>query len=353
MGNHIKVSVIVPVYNSEQYVRAAVESILAQDCDGFEVLLVDDGSTDASGCICDELASLDGRVRVFHRANGGMCAARNFAIARARGDYLAFADNDDVVLPGFLSANYALAEANDADVVYFGRRRDVLDEEGRVIHTSVSAAKEQGVFRGDEIFRRFDLVRYGSDAVWRGLYRRSLLVDYGICFDERLTHGSEDRLFNLSVYDVARCIVLNPDVYYVWLRRPSHSMSFKIDENYLLGRKLDLDAEHELLDSHAVKRMIPELYGRLMTRNLVSTLQDSAYGVLGGASLRELDEGLDLLRDMYEPYFDELRHVPLERSRRLLLDALRDRRWWVLRAYVWGGRVVIRRREAKARRRSR
>ena len=101
-SNTIAVSIIMPVYNSEKYLKSCVDSILSQDFDSYELLLIDDGSTDGSPEICDDVARRDARVRVFHKENGGICEARNYGLQRAQGEYIAFSDHDDIVLPGFL-----------------------------------------------------------------------------------------------------------------------------------------------------------------------------------------------------------------------------------------------------------
>lgn len=101
------ISVIVPVYNTAKYLRRCVDSILAQTYRDFELLLIDDGSTDASGTICDEYAALDSRVRVFHKPNGGVSSARNLGLDSARGQWITFADSDDRVDQRWL-ANFDL-----------------------------------------------------------------------------------------------------------------------------------------------------------------------------------------------------------------------------------------------------
>ncbi|EME8139564.1 glycosyltransferase, partial [Enterococcus faecium] len=92
-----EISIIVPIYNVEQYLRKCVDSILAQTFTDFEVILVDDGSPDNSGAICDEYAKLDSRVRVIHKENGGLSDARNAGIEIAKGKYLGFVDSDDFI----------------------------------------------------------------------------------------------------------------------------------------------------------------------------------------------------------------------------------------------------------------
>lgn len=96
-----KVSIIVPVYNAENYLRRCVDSILSQTFSDFEILLIDDGSLDCSGVICDEFKSIDSRVRVFHKDNGGVSSARNHGLDKAEGEWIAFVDSDDYVAPNF------------------------------------------------------------------------------------------------------------------------------------------------------------------------------------------------------------------------------------------------------------
>ena len=92
-----KISVIVPVYNTEKYLRRCIDSVLAQTYQDFELLLIDDGSKDSSGAICDEYAAKDARVRVFHKENGGVSSARNLGLDNARGEWVTFVDSDDYI----------------------------------------------------------------------------------------------------------------------------------------------------------------------------------------------------------------------------------------------------------------
>ena len=99
----IKISIIVPVYNSEKYLPETAQSILKQSFSDFELILVDDGSKDGSGKICDQLAAKDTRIKVIHKTNGGICSARNAGLKEAAGEYIAFCDNDDIYLPSCIS----------------------------------------------------------------------------------------------------------------------------------------------------------------------------------------------------------------------------------------------------------
>ena len=123
MKEDIKVSIVVPVYNVEKYLNQCVDSVLAQTYKNIEVILVDDGATDASPAICDEYAEKDNRVKVVHKKNGGLSSARNSGIKVATGDYLMFIDSDD-----YWNADFVLRElidktlASDADITCFGYR---------------------------------------------------------------------------------------------------------------------------------------------------------------------------------------------------------------------------------------
>ena len=114
------ISVIVPVYNVERYLARCIDSILAQTFMDFELILIDDGSPDNSGRICDEYAAKDARIRVFHQENGGVSSARNHGIDAALGEYVCFVDSDDLILPTYLETLFETITENDADIATCG-----------------------------------------------------------------------------------------------------------------------------------------------------------------------------------------------------------------------------------------
>ena len=109
--NDILVSVILPVYNVEKYLIKCLDSVIRQTYQKLEIILVDDGSTDSSGKICDEYANKDGRIKVFHKKNGGLSDARNYGIERSTGEYLAFIDSDDYVDDDYIEFLMNLTES--------------------------------------------------------------------------------------------------------------------------------------------------------------------------------------------------------------------------------------------------
>lgn len=121
----MKISIIVPVYNTEKYIHACIDSILSQSITDFELLLINDGSTDWSGEICYEYAQKDSRIRVFHKKNGGVSSARNLGIEEAVGDYLHFVDADDIVLSGaYEYLNTVISEFSHPDIICFKSQKD-------------------------------------------------------------------------------------------------------------------------------------------------------------------------------------------------------------------------------------
>ncbi|MFB4033578.1 glycosyltransferase family 2 protein, partial [Streptococcus pneumoniae] len=110
------ISVIVPVYNVEEYLKQCLDSILEQTFSNYEVILVNDGSTDSSGLICQEYAEKDTRIRYFEKENGGLSDARNYGIEQAQGEYLTFVDSDDLLDASHLTILYDALVNNDADI---------------------------------------------------------------------------------------------------------------------------------------------------------------------------------------------------------------------------------------------
>lgn len=180
------ISVIMPVYNSEKYLRDAIESVLKQTFTDFELLLIDDGSKDGCGTICDEYSKKDARVITVHQENTGMCGARNRGIEMARGEYIAFSDNDDIFLPGLLEVNYRVAKEYNADMVKYGRRT-LHVQDGEFFNEHIRQFPFQVLEKNDlpdeyVRCRNRDIL----NAVWDGIYRKDILLKNTIRFDTRL-----------------------------------------------------------------------------------------------------------------------------------------------------------------------
>lgn len=165
------ISVIVPVYNVEAYLGRCMDSILAQTYQNLEVILVDDGTKDASDKICDDYAARDPRVKVIHKENGGLSSARNAGIDIARGDYLGFVDSDDWIEPEMYETMLSLAQKYEVKLVCAGR----YDFSSRRNEKTVGLCpKKEEVITGMELLGRTFTWDGCDSAAWDKLYHRSL-----------------------------------------------------------------------------------------------------------------------------------------------------------------------------------
>ncbi len=250
----MKISVIMPVYNSEKYLRQCADSILSQDFDSFELLLIDDGSTDGSAAICDSLAQQDSRVRVYHKANGGICHSRNFGLEQARGEYIAFSDHDDMVEPGFLRDNYEAAKRANADIVKFGRKAMLLRGD-TVVKTNVRAFPDKTFLKQDMQDNFLQLAFDGAmTCVWDGLFRRAFLESHQLCFDLYYKKGGEDVAFCNACFARAEVLVLREKVYYNHYIRVGYSTSTKADDGRLARFARLRDSLHDSLSLLGIDR---------------------------------------------------------------------------------------------------
>lgn len=219
----VDASVIVPVYNVKQYLKTCVESVCSQTVKNIEIILVDDGSRDGSGEMCDELAKADERISVIHQDNAGQGAARNRAMAKARGEYICFVDSDDAILPHELEDNIALARKYDADIVNFGYRDRFVSAEGELIaERNEVVPKLEGCYSFEAFWQNF-LDAQGTYFTCR-IFRRDYIEKNGLHFAE--TKMGEDNYFLACVYDTPfHNIVFNREAYYLYSLRPHSSMT--------------------------------------------------------------------------------------------------------------------------------
>lgn len=166
--NAVRVSVIVPVYNVASYLPACLESLLNQKMSNIEFILVDDGSTDESGAICDDYGRKDSRIVVLHKKNGGLSSARNAGIEKARGKYIGFVDGDDWVSPDMYEALYSLAEKHQAQIAA-GR----FCETGSGIAEEISCTSSVTVLKPEDTLKKFFL-RQITESVCDKLFLKSL-----------------------------------------------------------------------------------------------------------------------------------------------------------------------------------
>lgn len=219
------ITVIVPIYNAEKYLHRCIDSILAQSYTDFELLLIDDGSPDNCGAICEEYAAKDSRIRVFHKENGGVSSARNLGLNNAKGSYITFCDADDYVCEDWLSA-YRLAIGENTDLAIQG----ILE-----IGNEQEISKSIGVREGSTLYEKQQLILtlFVEDLFCYTvvkLFRRSVIETFNIRFDECSALG-EDAQFIAKYLEYAMSFVCVDYIgYYYYL--PSEHKVYKGSSNY-------------------------------------------------------------------------------------------------------------------------
>lgn len=223
------ISIIMPVYNSEKFLKSAIESVLQQSYIDFELILIDDGSTDNSGSICDYYANKDSRIKVVHQKNGGICIARNKGLQLAKGEYISFIDNDDLFDKYLLEDNYLLAQKYDADIVTFG----VGNFENETCIERFDTDKKHIYYYSEKDIQSnyFWLRSNYLSNVWNKLFRRELIFNNQIIFQESFKFGYEDYIFNIQSVCRAKNMVANSKRYYIHFARMNHSTSLKYNFN--------------------------------------------------------------------------------------------------------------------------
>ena len=211
----MKYSVIIPVYNVEKYINRCLKSILSQRYNDLEIILIDNGSTDRSGSICDIYANEGANISVYHIENHGVGSARNFGLSKARGEFIYFVDSDDYLV-GNLFAEFEDKLTPDLDLLVFSYYNSFEQE-----MTEKNRTKKILPYNGS--YDKYDFSKIFKDlflsdmlyTVWNKLYRREFLIENNISF-EKYELG-EDVRFNLDVYHKVNKVYLSQESYYVYV----------------------------------------------------------------------------------------------------------------------------------------
>lgn len=249
-----KFSVVVPMYNVESYLGECVNSIRRQTLEDIEIILVDDGSPDRCGEMAEEYAKLDNRIKVIHRANGGLGPARNSGIEVAKGEYIGFVDSDDWIEPDMYERLYSAAISSNADVVYTGLKTVSHGRVGTVLEHPFADRTLKGTKEIFELRKGFygaaparvkdEPVLVSADVAG---YRRSFIEDNQFRF---MAVRSEDKFFNNHVCRIANTVSCISGAPYCYRKddQPSITKTFNrktIDSFFGLFRLLELMADEE------------------------------------------------------------------------------------------------------------
>lgn len=226
-----KISVIIPVYNTEEYVGKCIQSILEQNFIDFELLLIDDGSADRSGEICDEYAKRDKRIIVFHQENGGVTSARRCGVLHASGEFITFVDSDDRLTP-------------DALATLIAKMKDGID-------VVISSMLVEEVITGEELLKRF-LENRIPVVLWGKLYRKFLFESDEVMDIKREICVGEDFLMNIKLATRVKTAYLLPKKVYSYrtnLQSVSHTWHDTLEYEKMLVSEVEKAIENVKIEN--------------------------------------------------------------------------------------------------------
>lgn len=239
----IDVSIIMPVYNAEKFLNNTIQSILLQSYSNFELIIINDGSSDNTQLLCEDFQKKDNRIRLINTENQGICKARNLGLSLAIGEYILFCDHDDIFESNLVEDNISLIKEKNSEWVKFGKRELILVDEKVVSEKKIiQEYKEFKYINLNEDF--YTLLNNDTlTFVWDSIFKREIIQKYKIQFDEYFTVGNEDIAFCLNYLERCNRLIVNPQIYYTHYARLGISTSSKfsnekIESSIYLGNKI-------------------------------------------------------------------------------------------------------------------
>ena len=259
-----KVSILMPAYNAERYIVAAIDSVVAQSYGDWELIIVDDASSDNTGAICDQYALKDKRIKIFHHVeNKGISIGKNEALKYASGEYITFCDDDDIMDSKTLEDNLYLIEKNNAQIVRWSYKTVKINSENIVTDEILRICRNNTYHNREEIFRDYENVHEVLSCDWTGLYDRKFLNRYNIKFNENYRYGGEDTEFNILTLQYVDRMVMNSGIYYSWNLRKNHSTTAKRNINFCYSMIEVAYKEKKLLKKNCLNfKKFWEIYGK-------------------------------------------------------------------------------------------
>lgn len=326
------ISVIIPIYNAEMYLKYCIDSVLRSSYHDFELLLVDDGSTDGSNSICYEYAKKDSRIRVLAQDNEGVSSARNHAIQESRGEWVIFLDSDDKISENFLSLIHGYG--GTAELLFF----DFAYSAEQIVwnkKVAVIEMKADDRIKADLIgkcIRMKQLVEGGNTNLCSPCakaYRREVLMENHICFPKSVSLG-EDELFNLEYFQyITEYAYIRTPVYSVTMRRDSLSHKYRptlLEEDYLFQEML-----RDYLDRTSFMEPLKDTYWDNVLASMACVLKKSIFNRESRDTFRQKCWKCQRMRN-YDIYAEALKYSYQYGShkRRILLGFYQLKLYWVL-----------------------
>lgn len=288
------ISVIVPVYNIENYVGLCIESIIKQTYANLEIILVDDGATDKSGSICDLYALKDPRIIVIHKTNGGLVSARKAGLEKSSGEYISYVDGDDWIEEDFIESLYSLIVQTSSDIVCAGYKRDLFNKSISLLNVI-----PKGCYENESLDKiRSKMISYGNffrhgitTYVWNKLFKREILLDSQINVDSRITIG-EDAAVTYSVLLKTKKVCISDNCSYHYRQREDSML--KTHSAY------EKDAvKLKILNDYLHKELLSDKSEKYNLKSQISDFILSTYIIRSGGILpEEIDEFEDFPFDV-------------------------------------------------------
>lgn len=294
-----KVSVVIPVYNVEKYLKKCIDSVLGQSYKNFEIILVDDESTDNSGKICDEYSSKYQFIKTIHKKNGGLGLARNTGMNVAQGEYITFVDSDDIVEKNMIESLMKPIIEQGADTVIGGFKR--IDTENNIL-SEEKYANEMVI--GSDIYNKTFIKMLGSSprgqdslkmSVWNVMYSKKIILENHLLFVSERKLVSEDIVWNFSYFKFSQklCVIASTEYRY---RKTPGSLTKKYDYDYfnkikVLYNYLEKKVFEEDLGEEALIRLQKQFFINLRSSILNEKVSGkSRNNVIKGISAITRDE---------------------------------------------------------------
>lgn len=226
------ISVVIPVYNRKNKIRDAVKCVLDQTHTDFELILVDDGSTDGSSEICDELAANDERIKVVHQKNAGVSQARNTGLRNAKGEWLIFMDSDDKVKPDMHEKLLRTAQKNNADMVICGVLNEFYNAEGKKSREELISNEDEFIEDSSKCAKKvLSLLRSSLiHSPWNKIYKMDVIKSNEMMFKPEISLG-EDLIFNLEYLKVANKLAFISEPLYIYIASETDGLVSERREN--------------------------------------------------------------------------------------------------------------------------
>ncbi len=275
MNKEIKVSIIVPVYQVEKYIEKCLNSLINQTYKNIEIILIDDGSQDRSGEICDEFANRDSRIRVFHKKNEGVSVARNIGIENSNGEYITFVDSDDYVDRNYVEELINSCVNNDSDISFCGVQNE--NENGEISTITRQIEKK---LHGNAMLKEMFDEKYFVSVCWAKLYKKSVIGN--IRFDSNMRIAEDLKFLYEISKNVNNSYINTLQPMYHFLQRENSATKVLFNEDWKkeidLCEKIILDTREDRdLRKYIIKRYfkvcINCLIIELKVRNDINTVK--------------------------------------------------------------------------------